>query len=76
MKSNILFLLNVLIQPECEIRIVTAALIDEHFQLKRVSKSSWDFPSDKQSDQRKVKELERCAFFTNAVLSNSFSADM
>ena len=76
MKSNILFLLDVLIQPECEIRAVTAAFIDEHFQLERVSKSSWNFASNKRSDQRKVKELERCAFFTNAVLSNPFSADM
>ena len=76
MKTNIPFLLNVLTHPEFETGIVTTAVIDKNPQLKRVSKSSWDFNSDDQGDQKKVKELERCPFFSNAMLSNAFPADM
>ena len=62
--------------PEFETGIVTTAFINENPQLKRVSKSSWDFAIDEQSNQRKVKELERCTSFTNAEISDAFSAEM
>ena len=75
-KTNIPVLLNVLTQPEFEMGMVTTAFIDKNPQLKRVSKISCNFDSNKQSDQRKVKDLERCASFINAALSNAFSANM
>ena len=75
-KTNILFLLNVLTHPEFEMGIGTTTFINNNPQLKRVSKSSWDFSSNRQSNQRKVKELERCASFTKAAPFNAFSAEM
>ena len=58
LKTNIPFLLNGLTHPEFEKGIVIMAFIDKNPQLKRVSKISWDFASNEQSNQRKVKELE------------------
>jgi len=58
-KTNIPFLLNVLTHPEFESGIVTTAFIDENPDLKKVSQSTWDFASEEQSDQKKVKETER-----------------
>ena len=57
-KTNISPLLNVLTHPEFETGIVTTAFIDENPQIKRVSNSWWDFASDEQSNQRKIKELD------------------
>ena len=75
-KTNIPFLFNVLNHPEFDTGIVTMAFINKNLQLKRVSKSLWDFVSDKQSIQRKVNELEQYASFTNAALSNAFLVEM